>query len=90
MSNDSKLGLLAGVAVVLVVAVFFYPKSGLGPATIPGSRPVAGSSDGPPGQPPAQTAAPSGTVPTAEGIWKFSAPRTKTPVSKDPLTWPQN
>jgi hypothetical protein len=84
MPNDAKLGLLAGVAVVLVVAVFFYPKAGAGPAAIPGGPPSASGSS-PPGQPPAQMAAPSG-----DPIWKFSEPRTQKPVSKDPLTWPQN
>jgi hypothetical protein len=89
MANDAKLGLLAGVAVVLMVAVFFYPKSGQGLAAIPGA-PAASNGNSPPGQPPAQMAAPAGTGPQANGIWKFSEPRTQKPVSKDPLTWPQN
>jgi hypothetical protein len=34
MTNDSKLGLFAGISVLLVVAVFFHPKSAVGPASI--------------------------------------------------------
>lgn len=34
MENDSKLGLFAGIIVLLVVAVFFHQKSIVGPAMI--------------------------------------------------------
>lgn len=92
MTNDAKFGLLAGVAVVLVVAVFFYPKAGAGLVAIPGSpqSPPAEKGSGPPVQPPAQVAPPEGTAVEPNGLWKFSEPRTKKPVTKDPLMWPQN
>jgi hypothetical protein len=89
MTNDAKLGLLAGVAVVLVVAVFFYPKAGAGPASIGGPA-AAAKGNAPPTQPPAQVAVPPGTVPPSTETWKFSEPRKQPPVSKDPLMWPQN
>ena len=61
MTNDAKFGLLAGVAVVLVVAVFFYPKAGAGLVAIPGAPPPATEKgSGPPVQPPAQVPPPAG------------------------------
>jgi hypothetical protein len=80
MPNDAKLGLMAGVMVVVIVAVFFYPRAGLGPAAIPGAG------QAPSGQPAAQTPAPP--APAGDGLWKFSEPRQQKPVSKDPLMWP--
>jgi len=95
MANDAKLGLLAGVVVVIVVAVFFFPQAGAGPAAIPGATPAAGptaaASSTPAPPPAAKPAAPPPTTPAADnGIWKFSEPRTQKPVSKDPLMWPRD
>jgi hypothetical protein len=99
MANDSKLGLLTGVVVVLVVAVFFFPKAGVGPAAIPGpstagtSVAPATTSTTPPTPPPAGPALAPAAPPAAtddKGIWKFSEPRAQKPVSKDPLMWPKD
>ena len=40
MANDSKLGLLAGLAAVLVIAVVYYQKlpSGANPSAVPGAK----------------------------------------------------
>ena len=93
MANDAKLGLLAGVMVVVVVAVFFFPQAGAGPAAIPGGA-TANATASPAATPappaPAPTVAGPTTAPTSDGIWKFSEPRTQKPVSRDPLMWPRN
>jgi hypothetical protein len=47
MTNDSKLGLLAGVAAVIVAAVVYYQKPQVNAAT-----PIAGDLVGTPGAPP--------------------------------------
>jgi hypothetical protein len=90
MANDAKLGLLAGVMVVVVVAVFFFPQAGAGPAAIPGTSAKGEAAVATPPTPPTTaTVAPPSTPPTADGIWKFSEPRTQKPVSRDPLMWPR-
>jgi hypothetical protein len=90
MANDAKLGLLAGVMVVVVVAVFFFPQAGAGPAAIPAASAKGEAAVATPPTPATTaTVAPPSTPPTADGIWKFSEPRTQKPVSRDPLMWPR-
>ena len=53
MESDAKLGLLAGVTAVVMVAVVYFNKP---PATLAGTRPasvVTASVDRPPADPPA-------------------------------------
>lgn len=76
MSNDSKLGLIAGVAVVLVVAVFFTQKPGIAPASI--AAPALTDQTRPPVKPPAAVPVPDPAPVT----------RTQAPLSRDPLLWP--
>lgn len=60
MANDAKLGLLAGVAGVLLVAVVYFPKAPAGLAAGPASQPVAGTAAAPPGVTPAAVVVPTG------------------------------
>ena len=61
MSNDARLGLLAGVAAVLVVAVVYYQK---GPATPPGQA-QADVKTLPAGGKPATSGLPAANTPAA-------------------------
>lgn len=47
MTNDSRLGLLAGVAAVLLIAVVYYQKGTSPVATDPPKSPAVRSSIGP-------------------------------------------
>jgi len=62
MPNDAKLGMLAGVAAVLVAAVVYYQKPAS--AEVP-TKPVAGTRALPPGVPPAAVKVPARTVSTS-------------------------
>ena len=67
MTNDAKLGLLAGVAGVLMVAVVYFPKAGEavagtgGQAAITGPA-LAGTAIAPPAMTPTAVEAPAMTV----------------------------
>ena len=52
MESEAKLGLLAGVAAVLAVAVVYFQKPAPGPAPADPAA-VAGTTAAPPGVPPA-------------------------------------
>lgn len=58
MPNDAKLGLLAGVAATLVVAVVYFHKPALGTGP-PAKVAVAGVGNAPPAVPPAAVKVPS-------------------------------
>lgn len=90
MANESKLGILSGVAVVLLVAMFFQTKPSAGTAYIgneptPTPPPAARTERKPPANPPAGVRVPDSN---AHSIWKPSEPREVKPVSRDPLLWP--
>jgi hypothetical protein len=87
MPNESKIGMLAGVAVFLVVAVFFQGKPAAGTAFINNEPPPATGSAERPSPPPVP---PAGvTVPNAgHSTWTPTEPREVKPVSRDPLLWP--
>lgn len=57
MTNDSKLGLMAGVAAVLVVAVVYHNKPALGDGGP--VQAVAGNATTPPAMPPAAVGVPT-------------------------------
>lgn len=80
MPFESRLGLFCGLGFFLVIAVFFGPKSSVGPAFINGdsSAPTASpimARNEPPD---------AGT----HSIWQPQSPRETKPVSRDPLLWP--
>ena len=85
--RESKLGMLSGLAVVLLVAVFFQAKPAVGTAYIGNDTPTSAPPDRttPPPMPPARV-----TVPDQGGktIWRPTEPREIKPVSRDPLLWP--
>jgi hypothetical protein len=83
MASEARLGLFAGIVVMLIVAVFFGPKSLVGTAAIGGNEPVATGQ--PPARPPAGTAFPD---PGTHSIWQPQPPREVKPISRDPLLWP--
>ena len=87
MANESKLGLLSGIAVLLIVAVFFQAKPAVGTAYISNDTPASPLPErtGPPLVPPAGITVPDHGNQTN---WKPSEPREKQPVSRDPLLWP--
>lgn len=93
MANESKLGILSGVVVVLLVAMFFHAKPSSGKASIGDeaapipTAPVAAKTERqtPPANPPAGVRVPDSQAHT---IWKPSEPRELKPVSRDPLLWP--
>ena len=88
MANDSKLGMMAGVAVVLLVAVFFHNKPAVGTAYI-GNDAAATAPERvhstPPLVPPAGVTVPENA---SRSIWQATEPREIQPVSRDPLLWP--
>ncbi|MFO0935995.1 MAG: hypothetical protein U0798_05695 [Gemmataceae bacterium] len=99
MANESKLGLLSGIAVVMVVAVFFQSKPAAGTAYIGNDTASASTSTpNPASTPSSPVSEPSTTshVSTsttvmdngARSIWQPSEPRDVKPVSRDPLLWP--
>lgn len=57
MTNDSKLGLLAGVAAVIVVAVVYYQKPTVNAAS-PTRGDIVGTPTAPPAIPPAAVVVP--------------------------------
>lgn len=60
MTNDAKLGMLAGIAGVLVVAVVYFQKGPAGIAASPADKAaVAGSATAPPTVAPAAVAVPA-------------------------------
>jgi hypothetical protein len=67
VTNDMKLGLLAGVAGVLAVAVVYFPK---GPAATaaPSVAVAGGSAAAPPGVPPAAVVVPPGKAEPAGSL----------------------
>lgn len=68
MQNDAKLGLLAGLAATLVVAVVYFQKPT--PATSPAAKvAVAGVGDTPPTVPPAAVKVPTQPAATAGKPW---------------------
>ena len=93
MTNESKLGIFSGVAVVMLVAVFFQAKPSAGKASIGEeaapipATPVAAKTERqtPPANPPAGVRVPDSGAHT---IWKPAEPREMKPVSRDPLLWP--
>jgi hypothetical protein len=93
MADESKLGILSGVAVVMLVAVFLQAKPSAGKASIGDeatpvpTAPAASNSERPttPANPPAGVRVPETHAHT---IWKSSEPREVKPVSRDPLLWP--
>ena len=93
MANESKLGILSGIAVVLMVAVFSHAKPSAGKASIGEeaapipAAPVAANTERqtPPANPPAGVRVPDSQ---AHSIWKPTEPREARPVSRDPLLWP--
>lgn len=90
MANESKLGILSGVVVVMLVAMFFQAKPSAGKAYIgnesattqPASKTEPAST---PANPPAGVRMPDSVAHT---IWKPAEPREVKPVSRDPLLWP--
>lgn len=60
MTNDSKLGLLAGVAAVIVAAVVYYQKPHVNAAT-PTTGDIIGTPTAPPTVPPAAVIVPHKT-----------------------------
>ena len=66
MTNDSKLGLVAGVAAVLVVAVVYHNKPALGDATP--VQAAIGSATTPPAVPPAAVGVPTLPAAPARGV----------------------
>lgn len=91
MANESKLGILSGVAVVLLIAVFFNGKPAIGTAFIPNDTAsntpstTERATTSTPSQPPAGVAAPESNH---RSVWQASEPREVKPVSRDPLLWP--
>jgi hypothetical protein len=91
MANESKLGILSGVAVVMLVAVFFQgkPSAGkvsIGDESVPAQQAAARADHTtPPANPPAGVRVPDSG---AHSIWKPAEPREVKPVSRDPLLWP--
>lgn len=59
MSDDAKLGMVAGVLAVVAVAIFGYPKDLAGNTSKPVAGVVAGTSTTPPGLPPAAVQVPT-------------------------------
>jgi hypothetical protein len=89
MPNESKIGMLAGIAVFLVVAVFFQGKPAAGTAFINNDpAPTTGATERttPPPVPPAGVSVPDPT--NRRSTWSPSEPREVKPVSRDPLLWP--
>jgi hypothetical protein len=89
MPNESKIGMLAGIAVFLVVAVFFQGTPSAGTAFINNdAAPVASGTPerSTPPVPPAGFSAP--TTAAGHATWTPSEPREIKPVSRDPLLWP--
>lgn len=93
MANESKLGILSGVAVVMLVAMFFQAKPSAGKAYI-GNEPSAATASPvaakaepatTPVNPPAGVRMPDSGTHT---IWQPREPRELKPVSRDPLLWP--
>ena len=93
MANESKLGILSGIAVLMLVAVFSQAKPSAGKvsigeeaAPIP-TAPVAANPERqlPPENPPVGVSVPDSV---AYSIWKSAKPREVKPVSRDPLLWP--
>ena len=91
MANESKLGILSGVVVVMLVAMFLQAKPSAGKAYIgaePSAAPVPETKverTTPPENPPAGVRVPETHAHT---IWKPSEPRELKPISRDPLLWP--
>lgn len=65
MESDAKLGLLAGVAAVLVVAVVYYNKPAAEAAAVRANLPA--TADRPPPTPPASVGVPARAVRPAAG-----------------------
>ena len=86
MANDAKLGLFAGIAVMLIVGVFFGPRSAVGPAFINGDTAPANAPPGTANEAPSNKA----VFPDAgtHSVWQSQPPRDVKPVSRDPLLWP--
>lgn len=90
MANESKLGILSGVVVVMLAAMFFQAKPSAGKASIgdetaPAPPAVKAERTTPPEHPPAGVRMPDSTAHT---IWQPREPREVKPVSRDPLLWP--
>lgn len=93
MANESKLGILSGVVVVMLVAMFLQAKPSAGKASIGDeatpapTTPAASKAERPtpPANPPAGVRVPDSNVHT---IWQSREPREVKPVSRDPLLWP--
>ena len=60
MESEAKLGLLAGVAAVLAVAVVYFQKPAAAGPTRADPAAVAGTPASPPGVPPAAVLVPTG------------------------------
>ena len=90
MANESKLGLLSGIAVLMLVAVFFQKTPAVSTAFSPNetpsaTAPAASDRSTPPPVPPAAVSVPDHG---SRSIWQPSEPRETKPVSRDPLLWP--